>query len=91
MKSKTKKKIVKSSPEIVKAPNVLTVKSAGLVNGEFVVVLSNGDFLGKVEEVSTKKVGYGNGVYVHIFCEVDTTRKEPSTPISEKLTNTKKA
>ena len=62
---KNPKKVVKLTPEIVKAPTVLTVKSAGLVNGEFVVVLSNGDFLGKVEEVSTKKVGYGNGVYVH--------------------------
>jgi hypothetical protein len=79
----------KETPVAPVEPLIVTVESAGIVNGKFQVKLSNGTLLGGVEEVATKKVGYGNGVYVNIFCSVDLPKEappEPSTPISQQMT-----
>jgi hypothetical protein len=89
VKKKTKKVVVVADPVPV-APVVVTVVGAGIVNGKFEVRLSNGTLLGGVEEVATKKVGYGNNVYVNIFCSVELPKEnppaEPSTPISQQMT-----
>lgn len=88
-KIKAKKTVKQPIPVVEPSPITVTVISAGIVDGKFQVKLSNGMFLGKVEEVATKKVGYGNNFYVNIFCALDFPKDpttELSTPISQQMT-----
>ncbi len=83
-KHKVKKKD-QSAP--IKEAKKVSIKSAGIVDGKFQVVLTDGSLLDGVDEIQTKKVGYGNALYVNIFCRVDGLNSEsPSLPISQTFT-----
>ena len=90
MKKSIKRKGKKSpvpSPEVKKEIKKVSIKSAGIVDEQFQVVLTDDSHLEGIDEIQTKKVGYGNALYVHIFCRVDgLNTTTPSTPISEILT-----
>lgn len=79
-----KKKAMVVTP--VAEPKKVTITSAGIVNGVFQVLLSDGSILEGVDEIATKKVGYGSSLYVNIFCKVDSAPATPSTPISQEFT-----
>jgi hypothetical protein len=84
MKKKNKKK-VESTPVVASEPKKLTITSAGIVNGQFQVLFSDGSVLDGVDEIATKKVGYGSSLYVNIFCKVDSIPATPSLPISQEF------
>jgi hypothetical protein len=85
MKKKTRvKKAAVVTP--VAEQKKLTIKSAGIVDGVFKVLLSDGSLLDGVDEIATKKVGYGSSLYVNIFCKVDGSVETPTLPISQEFT-----
>jgi hypothetical protein len=86
-KSTAKKKATVVTP--VAEPKKVTIASAGIVNGVFQVLLSDGSTLEGVDEIATKKVGYGSSLYVNIFCKVDSAPATPATPISQEFSEKK--
>lgn len=63
---KTKKNITPIKPMTAALPKALTVVSAGLLNGKWGVVLSNGDVLSGVEEIVQAKPSYSDGYSITI-------------------------
>lgn len=94
-KQSVKKQSVKIEPiiDLPKPVKKVTIESAGIVDGVFEVILSNGDILGGVDEIATKRSGYGNNLYVHIYCTVDQKLNQATvsdTPVKAHFNDTTK-
>lgn len=62
--NKKTKKVTPTVPPIVEEPKTLRIVSAGLVNGVWGIVLSNGMSLEGVEEIIQTKPSYSDGYSV---------------------------
>ena len=84
MKKKTIKSAILRAKPPVAAPNNLTVVSAGLLNGKWGVVLSNGSMLSGVEEIVQSKPSYSDGYSITIKVWVPFEKQPITKPAFEK-------
>jgi hypothetical protein len=84
MKKKSIKSVIRQAQPLVAAPDNLTVVSAGLLNGKWGVILSNGSMLSGVEEIVQAKPSYSDGYSITIKVWVPLEKPPITKPAFEK-------